>query len=130
MQAQARRFDFILDTVAVPYPMDPMLSALKRNGTLCAVGIPDRHDFKPLMLAMARRTIAGSGAGGTADTKEMLAFCANTASSPTTRWSRRIRSPPRSSEWNAAMSATVSSSTSARSRAHSQASFVPKSAWL
>ncbi len=40
MAAQARRFDFILDTVAVPYPMDAMLGALKRNATLCAVGIP------------------------------------------------------------------------------------------
>ncbi len=75
MAAQARRFDFILDTVAVPYPMDPMLRALKRNGTLCAVGIPDRHDFSPLSLAMGRRSIAGSGAGGTVETKEMLAFC-------------------------------------------------------
>lgn len=76
MQAQANRFDFILDTVAVPYPMDPMLLALKRDGTLCAVGIPDKFDMKPLMLAMGRRSIAGSGSGGTLDTKEMLAFCA------------------------------------------------------
>ena len=76
MQAQARRFDFILDTVAVPYPMDPFLAALKRNGTLCAVGIPDKHEFSPVVLAMGRRSIASSGSGGTIETREMLDFCA------------------------------------------------------
>lgn len=74
MAAQARRFDFILDTIAVPYPMDPFLAALKRDGTLCAVGIPDRHDFSPMLLAMGRRRIASSGSGGVADTNDMLAF--------------------------------------------------------
>ena len=74
MAAQARRFDFILDTIAVPYPMDPFLAALKRDGTLCAVGIPDRHDFSPMQLAMGRRRIASSGSGGVADTNDMLAF--------------------------------------------------------
>lgn len=76
MAAQAKRFDFILDSVAVPYPMDPMLRALKRNATLCSVGIPDRHDFSPMTLAMGRRSIASSGSGGTVETREMLAFCA------------------------------------------------------
>ena len=76
MQAQARRFDFILDTVAVPYPMDPMIYALKRNGTICSVGIPDRHDFTPMALTMGRRRLASSGAGGTRETQEMLDFCA------------------------------------------------------
>jgi uncharacterized zinc-type alcohol dehydrogenase-like protein len=76
MAAQARRFDFILDTVAVPYPMDAMLMALKRNATLCSVGIPDRHEFSPIMLAMGRRSIASSGSGGTIETREMLDFCA------------------------------------------------------
>ena len=76
MQAQARRFDFILDTVAVPYPMDPMLLALKRNATLCTVGIPDRHDFTPMLLTMGRRRLASSGSGGTKETEEMLLFCA------------------------------------------------------
>lgn len=76
MAAQARRFDFILDSVAVPYPMDGMLAALKRNATLCSVGIPDRHEYSPIQLAMGRRSIASSGSGGSVETKEMLAFCA------------------------------------------------------
>lgn len=76
MARAARRFDFILDTVAVPYPLDPMLRALKRNATLCSVGMPDRHDFSPVTLTMGRRSLASSGAGGTVETREMLAFCA------------------------------------------------------
>ncbi|MDR6671624.1 putative zinc-type alcohol dehydrogenase-like protein [Xanthomonas translucens] len=75
MQAQAYRFDFILDTVSSTYPLDPMLQALKLDGTLCSLGLPDKLDFAPMTLAMGRRRIASSGAGGTADTHEMLAFC-------------------------------------------------------
>jgi len=75
MQAQAFRFDFILDTVSSVYPMDAMLQALTLDGTLCALGLPDHLEFRPVMLAMGRRRIASSGTGGTADTHEMLAFC-------------------------------------------------------
>ncbi|MDB6051200.1 MAG: cinnamyl-alcohol dehydrogenase [Pseudomonas sp.] len=76
MAAQAFRFDFILDTVSKRYPMDPFLLALKIDATLCSLGIPDQFDFNPVLLAMGRRSIASSGSGGTADTHEMLAFCA------------------------------------------------------
>ncbi|WP_409077929.1 NAD(P)-dependent alcohol dehydrogenase [Pseudomonas sp. N3-W] len=76
MAAQAYRFDFILDTVSVRYPMDPFLIALKLDATLCSLGIPDQFDFSPMLLAMGRRSIASSGAAGTLDTREMLAFCA------------------------------------------------------
>ena len=76
MEAQAYRFDFILDTVSTTYPMTPMLAALKLDATLCSLGIPDSFDFLPLMLTMGRRRLASSGAAGTADTHAMLAFCA------------------------------------------------------
>ena len=75
MAAQAYRFDFILDTVSKSYPMDPFINALKLDATLCSLGIPERHDFTPLMLTLGRRSLASSGAGGTRDTREMLAFC-------------------------------------------------------
>ena len=75
MQAQSHRFDFILDTVSTSYPMTAMIQALKLDATLCSLGIPDRFDFAPVMLAMGRRRLASSGAAGTADTHEMLAFC-------------------------------------------------------
>ena len=56
--------------------MTPMIAALKLDATLCSLGIPDSFDFAPLMLTMGRRRLASSGAAGTADTHEMLAFCA------------------------------------------------------
>jgi uncharacterized zinc-type alcohol dehydrogenase-like protein len=76
MQAQAYRCDFILDTVSTSYPMTSMLQALKLDATLCSLGIPDSFDFAPVMLTLGRRRLASSGAAGTGDTHEMLAFCA------------------------------------------------------
>jgi uncharacterized zinc-type alcohol dehydrogenase-like protein len=76
MKEQAFRFDFILDTVSSSYPMDPFLLALKFDGTLCSLGIPDRFDFSPVLLTMGRRRITSSGVGGTRETREMLEFCA------------------------------------------------------
>ena len=76
MQAQAFRFDFLLDTVSTSYSMNPFMLGLKLDGTLCSLGIPDSFDVMPVMLAMGRRSIASSGAGGTRETREMLDFCA------------------------------------------------------
>jgi len=75
MQARAHRFDFILDTVSTTCPMAPMIQALKLDATLCSLGIPDSFDFAPVMPTMGRRRLASSGAAGTRDTHEMLAFC-------------------------------------------------------
>jgi len=75
MAQQAYRFDFILDTVSTRYPMTPMIQALKLDATLCSLGIPESFDVAPIMLAMGRRRLASSGAAGTGDTHEMLAFC-------------------------------------------------------
>ncbi|MGH9473672.1 MAG: NAD(P)-dependent alcohol dehydrogenase [Terriglobales bacterium] len=77
MQAQHGRLDFILDTVAAFHDVNPLLNALKRDGTLTLVGVPDQ----PLQVAgfpliMARRALAGSLIGGIAETQEMLDFCA------------------------------------------------------
>ena len=75
MEAQAFRFDFLLDTVSKKYPMTPFLAALKLDGTLCSLGIPESFDFEPVMLTMGRRRLTSSGVGGTAETHEMLQFC-------------------------------------------------------
>lgn len=76
MKAQANRFDFLLDTVSTTYPLDAYVRALRLDGTLCSLGIPDRFDLTPVVLTMGRRRLASSGAGGTRDVGEMLAFCA------------------------------------------------------
>ncbi len=74
--AQRNRFDFVLDTVSTTYPMTPIVETLRLNGTLCTLGLPDRLDVSSWALATGRRSIASSGAGGTVETREMLAFAA------------------------------------------------------
>ena len=77
MSAQAGRFDFILDTVGAPHSIDPYLAALSMDGTLCVVGIPEGDiAVSPLSLIQGAKTLAGAGSGGTAETREMLDFCA------------------------------------------------------
>ena len=72
------RFDFILDTVSAPHDLDAYLQLLKRDGTLCLVGVPDHPHPSPAAfnLIIRRRSIAGSLIGGIRETQEMLDFCA------------------------------------------------------
>ncbi len=78
MKGHSRRFDFILDTVAVPHDLDAYLTMLKRDGTLCLVGAPDHPHPSPAVfnLILGRRRLAGSPIGGIKETQEMLDFCA------------------------------------------------------
>ena len=78
MKAQARTFDLIINTVAVPMNLDPYVMALALDGTMVLVGAPSEAHQSPSVfpLLMARRSIAGSGIGGIAETQEMLDFCA------------------------------------------------------
>jgi uncharacterized zinc-type alcohol dehydrogenase-like protein len=76
MTAQANRLDFILDTVSAPHALDPFLRTLRLDGTLCSLGLPPTVDATPMTLAVGRRSIAGSGAGGSREITDMLAFCA------------------------------------------------------
>jgi uncharacterized zinc-type alcohol dehydrogenase-like protein len=74
----ANSFDFILDTVAAPHDLSAYLRLLKRDGTLCLVGIPDQPHPSPSAfdLIIKRRQLAGSMIGGIRETQEMLDFCA------------------------------------------------------
>ncbi len=77
MQAAARRFDLILDTVPNAHDLNPYLATLKLDGTLVLVGQLDALEpIQGVVLIMGRRSIAGSGIGGIAETQEMLDFCA------------------------------------------------------
>ena len=73
---QANRLDFVLDTVSTRHDLTPYMTALRLDGTLCSVGLPDAFDVSPFILAVGRRSLASSGSGGTRETNEMLAFCA------------------------------------------------------
>lgn len=78
MQQHAESFDFILNTVAAPHNLDAFTALLKRDGTMCLVGVPDSPHPSPSVgnLIFKRRALAGSLIGGIAETQEMLDFCA------------------------------------------------------
>ncbi len=78
MKKQAGRFDFILDTLPVPHDLERLVSLLRRDGTLCTVGIPasEHQKIATHELIQKRRSLAGSLIGGVPETQDMLTFCA------------------------------------------------------
>jgi len=77
MKAHAKSFDFILDTVSAPHDVNPYLHLLKRDSTLCNVGIPTEPiQVQPFAIALQRRSVAGSAIGGMKETQDMLDYCA------------------------------------------------------
>ena len=77
MAAHKGSFDFILDCVSAHHDLNVYLGLLKRNGTLCQVGIPEEPaSVAAFSLLVNRRSLAGSGIGGMQQTQEMLDYCA------------------------------------------------------
>jgi len=78
MAAAGNRFDFILDTVPSAHDLNPYLATLKLDGTHILVGQLDAIEppLLGVMLMAGRKSLVGSGAGGIAETQEMLDFCA------------------------------------------------------
>lgn len=69
-------FDFILDTVSAEHDMNMYVSLLKTNGIHICVGAPSTpHSINVFGLLGGRKSVAGSGIGGIAETQEMLDFC-------------------------------------------------------
>ena len=81
MKRYTRSLDFILNTVAAPHNLDNFTNLLKRDGTMCLVGLPkDPHPSPSVWNLITRRSsIAGSVIGGIKETQEMLNFCAEHA---------------------------------------------------
>src|SRR5579862_1672754 len=76
VKAQAGSLDFNLDTIYADHGLDQELGLLRRDGTLCLLGIPNAPaNFSAMGLVARRRRIAGSGVGGLPETQEMLDFC-------------------------------------------------------
>ena len=67
-----------LDTVAASHDLNAFTKLLKRDGTLCLVGVPEHPHPSPniAVLIFGRKSIAGSLIGGIPETQEMLDFCA------------------------------------------------------
>ena len=78
MKKHINSFDFILNTVAASHNLDAYTELLKRDGTMCLVGVPEHPHPSPNVgnLIFRRRQIAGSLIGGIKETQEMLDFCA------------------------------------------------------
>jgi uncharacterized zinc-type alcohol dehydrogenase-like protein len=77
MKKHKGSFDFILDCVSANHDLNAYLALLKRDGTLTIVGAPENpQPIGVFNLLSARRSVAGSGVGGIAETQEMLEFCA------------------------------------------------------
>ena len=70
-------FNFLLNTIPVGHDMNPYMALLKLDGTMVLVGALTALD--PLMgfnVIAGRKSVAGSGIGGMAETQEMMDFCA------------------------------------------------------
>ena len=78
MKAHRGSFDFILNSVSAKHDLDQFLNLLKRDGTMCMLGVPEDPHPSPSIgnLIFKRRHLAGSLIGGIAETQEMLDFCA------------------------------------------------------
>ena len=77
MKKHANSFDFLLDTVSAKHPLDDYLQLLKRDGTMCMVGVPPEPlPVNAINLIFGRKRLGGSLIGGIAETQEMLDFCA------------------------------------------------------
>ena len=76
MKAWAGKFDFLLNTIPVGHDVNPYLSLLKYNSTMCLVGAIEPLDsVNGGLLIGGRKAIAGSLIGGIKETQEMLDFC-------------------------------------------------------
>jgi alcohol dehydrogenase (NADP+) len=70
-------FDLILNCISAPYSYKSYLDLLRLDGKLIIVGLPPENQIlDPFAMIKNRRSIMGSMIGGTAETQEMLDFCA------------------------------------------------------
>ncbi|PZO28606.1 MAG: hydroxyacid dehydrogenase [Flavobacteriaceae bacterium] len=77
LAAARNSFDFILDTVSAEHDLNLYLSLLKTDGTHICVGVPSQPaPIAAFSLLGGRKSLAGSGIGGIAETQEMLDYCA------------------------------------------------------
>jgi len=76
VKAAKNSFDFILDTVSAEHDFNMYMSLLKTDGTHICVGVPSNPaPIAAFSLIGGRKSLAGSGIGGLAETQEMLDFC-------------------------------------------------------
>jgi len=76
MKAQSG-FDMILDTVSAKHDVNTYLNALKVDGSLVLVGLPNQPlEVGAFNVVNGRKSLSGSNIGGIAETQEVIDFCA------------------------------------------------------
>jgi uncharacterized zinc-type alcohol dehydrogenase-like protein len=76
MKAQ-RGFDMILDTVSAKHDVNVYLNALKVDGSVVMVGLPNQPlEIGAFNVVNGRKSFSGSNIGGIAETQEVIDFCA------------------------------------------------------
>jgi uncharacterized zinc-type alcohol dehydrogenase-like protein len=76
LNALAKTFDLILNTVSAELEIGDYLNLLKLDGTLVVIGLPGKpYQVHVGTLLNGRRSIAGSMIGGIAEMQEMLNYC-------------------------------------------------------
>ncbi|MDB6001084.1 MAG: alcohol dehydrogenase, zinc-containing, partial [Rhizobacter sp.] len=78
MKSHAGSFDLLLDTIPVSHDLNPYLALLALDRTLVLVGALTEMTppITGVSLMSGRKSLAGSGIGGMAETQEMMDFCA------------------------------------------------------
>ncbi|WP_026953693.1 NAD(P)-dependent alcohol dehydrogenase [Algoriphagus vanfongensis] len=72
-----RGFDMILDTVSAKHDVNVYLRALKVDGSLVLVGLPNEPlEIGAFNVVNGRKSFSGSNIGGIAETQEVIDFCA------------------------------------------------------
>lgn len=73
----AGSFDFMLVTVSADIPWPEYVAALRPEGTLCLVGLPEADlRIHPFGFVGSEKRVVGGRAGSPSDTRRMLAFAA------------------------------------------------------
>jgi uncharacterized zinc-type alcohol dehydrogenase-like protein len=80
----AGSFDFILSTVSADVPWGAYVSALRPQGRIVIVGLPESDIRFPIVPMLAERSVSGAACGSPSDTGQMLAFAARTGVRPMT----------------------------------------------
>lgn len=76
VESAHKMFDLIIDTIPGKHDLEPYLAMLRVDGTIVQVG-PIATEMTFNALLQRRTSIAGSGIGSVAETKEMLQFSAD-----------------------------------------------------
>jgi len=76
LDAEAERFDLIVDTVSGPHDLDRQANLLRSFGTMVLVGLPPAGAPVDVSgLIHGNKRVAGSNIGGIPETQEMLDYC-------------------------------------------------------